>query len=68
MRVQIVHVPLSDEDLKAIRSVVRDELVAVEQQFDTKLEALEARMQEFMRDIETNMLTAFHGYAKGQTA
>jgi hypothetical protein len=33
-----------------------------------EIKAAEARAQEFARSIETNMLTAFHGYAKGQTA
>ena len=30
--------------------------------------ALEDRLIEFMRTLETNMLTAFHGYGKGQQA
>jgi len=57
-------VPLSDEDLKAIRTVVRDELFAVEQGIDAKITTAitesEARMQEFMRDTETSLLTSFH--------
>ena len=35
---------------------------------DTAVSAAEARAQEFARTIETNLLTAFHSYAKGQTA
>ena len=30
------------------------------------LTAMEDRLVEFMRTLETNMLTAFHGYGKGQ--
>ena len=32
------------------------------------IRAAEDRSQEFARGIETNLLTAFHGHAKGQTA
>jgi hypothetical protein len=32
------------------------------------IQAAEDRSQEFARGIETNLLTAFHGHAKGQTA
>ena len=37
-------------------------------QLTAQLAAAEARAQEFARDIETNLLIAFHGHAKGQTA
>ena len=33
-----------------------------------EIQAAEDRAQEFARGIETNLLTAFHGHAKGQTA
>ena len=33
-----------------------------------EIQAAEGRAQEFARGIETNLLTAFHGHAKGQTA
>ena len=33
-----------------------------------EIKASEERAQEFARTIETSLLTAFHGYAKGQTA
>ncbi len=38
------------------------------QQFDGKLDALREELKEFSRGIETNLLTAFHGYGKGQQA
>jgi phage terminase small subunit len=34
----------------------------------TEIRAAEDRAQEFARAIETNLLTAFHGHAKGQAA
>jgi len=33
-----------------------------------EIQAAEGRAREFARGIETNLLTAFHGHAKGQTA
>ena len=33
-----------------------------------EIQAAEDRGQEFARGIETNLLMAFHGHAKGQTA
>jgi hypothetical protein len=30
------------------------------------LEALADRAMEFTRNVETNLLTSFHGYGKGQ--
>jgi hypothetical protein len=33
-----------------------------------EIQAAEDRAQKFARGIETNLLTAFHGHAKGQTA
>ena len=33
-----------------------------------EIQAAEERAQEFARSLETNLLTAFHGHAKGQTA
>ena len=52
---------MTPEDLDQIRAIVRQEVT-------TAIQAAEERTQEFARDIETNMLTAFHGHAKGQTA
>jgi molybdopterin-biosynthesis enzyme MoeA-like protein len=35
---------------------------------DAALQRAVERMAELVRPIETNLLTSFHGYAKGQTA
>ena len=35
---------------------------------DTSIKALEERSQEFARDLQTELITAFHDYARGQTA
>jgi hypothetical protein len=40
----------------------------LEAKLDTKLEALGDRLTEFVRTVETNLLTSFHGYGKGQAA
>jgi hypothetical protein len=49
-------------------TAVREEITAAEQRITAAITAAEARAQEFARDIETSLLTAFHGHAKGQTA
>jgi hypothetical protein len=35
---------------------------------DAKLESLGDRLTELIRDVETQLLTSFHGYGKGQAA
>jgi hypothetical protein len=35
---------------------------------DAKLEVLGDRLTELIRDVETRLLTSFHGYGKGQSA
>ncbi len=35
---------------------------------DAKLEALGDRLTELIRNVETQLLTSFHGYGKGQAA
>jgi BMFP domain-containing protein YqiC len=52
---------LTPEDLEQIRSIVTTAVT-------TAVDAAETGIQEFTRDIETNLLAAFHGYARGQTA
>ncbi len=47
---------------------LRKHMAAMEERIVTAIAACEARSQEFARDIETNLLAAFHGHAKGQTA
>jgi len=72
---------LTPEDLEQIRAVVETTVqtivettvqtiveTTVQTIVDTAVSAAEARAQEFARTIETNLLTAFHSYAKGQTA
>jgi hypothetical protein len=59
---------LTSEDLAQITSIMRAETAALAQQIDVRIAAAEERMQEFTRTIETNLLTAFHSHAKGQTA
>jgi hypothetical protein len=46
-----------NETVEAIATAVRAEMKGAEE-----------RAQEFARGIETNLLAAFHGHAKGQTA
>ena len=45
-----------------------DERPVTRVELHTELAALEDRLVEKMRQIETNLLTAFHGYARGNTA
>ena len=40
----------------------------LENKLDNKLEAVIDRLTELIRDVETKLLTAFHGYGKGQAA
>jgi hypothetical protein len=61
------------QDLReAAKQDLREALDAAVQSILTALHAeiaaSEERSQEFARTIETNMLTSFHGYARGQTA
>jgi len=57
--------PVSQEQLRgALDSAVE----TIIQTLQTEIRAAEERTQEFGRGIETNLLTAFHGHAKGQTA
>jgi len=37
-------------------------------QLRAEIQAAEDRAQKFAREIETNLLTAFHGHAKGQAS
>jgi len=60
---------LTPEDLEQIRAIVESAVeTTVQPIVETAISAAEARAQEFARNIETNLLTAFHSYAKGQTA
>ena len=39
-----------------------------DEKLDARFEAQNNELKEFSRQIETNLLTAFHGYSKGQQA
>ena len=67
------------QNLAAVQQGMREDLAAVEQRMGAALGAVEQRIDAFehqfrdemleaMRHIETSMLTAFHGYAKGNAA
>jgi hypothetical protein len=44
----------------------KKDLTELEARLDAKLGALGDRLTEMSRDVETRLLTAFHGYGKGQ--
>ncbi len=47
---------------------MEDDHPVTQREFQAGLTALEERLLDHMRQIETNLLTAFHSYAKGQHA
>jgi hypothetical protein len=55
-------------EIAASEERFRKEIGAFEERIRAEMKALEERMQELVRTIETNLLTSFHGYRKGQTA
>ena len=59
---------MTPEDLQQIRAVIKDEIAVVKDEITAAIAAAEERAQEFARTIETNLLTAFHGHARGQVA
>jgi hypothetical protein len=57
--------PITRQDLQeALDRAVQAIATAVQ----AEIKAAKEEAQEFARAIETNLLTAFHGHAKGQTA
>jgi hypothetical protein len=57
--------PATKQDLdRAVESIT----TAIRAEIRAEIQAGEDRAQEFARGIETNLLMAFHGHAKGQTA
>ena len=52
--------------------VTKQDLAEAEARIEAKLEAkldlVADRLTELIRDVETRLLTAFHGYGKGQAA
>ena len=60
--------PATKEDLgRAVESITAA-IQTGTAELRAEIQAAEERSQEFARGIETNLLTAFHSYAKGQTA
>lgn len=63
---------LTPEDLAQIAAIVaaaeERAVTAIATATHAEIEAAEVRQQELVRTIETNLLTAFHGHARGQTA
>jgi hypothetical protein len=55
--------PVTKKDLIDLEARLEAKLDA---KLDAKLEALGDRLTEFTRSVETNLLTSFHGYGKGQ--
>jgi hypothetical protein len=57
------------KDLEDLRQELRKELRQDMREMETRLKTeIVDRLTEFMREIETRLLTAFHGYGKGQAA
>jgi len=52
----------------AIRASAAELRAEIRAELRAEIQAAEDRAQEFARGIETNLLMAFHGHAKGQTA
>ena len=51
--------PATKKDLQELEA-------RLESRVDAKLEAVADRLTELVRSVETNLLTSFHGYGKGQ--
>jgi hypothetical protein len=60
--------PVSQEQLREALDRAVQTITAAIQALQAEIRAAEDRAQEFARGIETNLVTAFHGHAKGQTA
>jgi hypothetical protein len=54
-----------EKDHPVTQSELHAALADVKKELRSDIEASKDELKEFMRQIETNMLTAFHGYAKG---
>ena len=57
--------PVTQSELRAALADVKTELRS---EIEASKNELRDDLKEFMRQIETNLLTAFHGYGKGQQA
>jgi hypothetical protein len=54
--------------LAKLEAVLADAKAEMAAQMAAQEERLTERLTEFSRQIETNLLTAFHGYGKGQSS
>ena len=57
-----------EKDHPVTQSELRAALADTKKELRSDIEASKDELKEFMRGIETSLLTAFHAYAKGQTA
>lgn len=57
--------PVTQSELRAALADTKKELRS---DIEASIETSRDELKEFMRGIETSLLTAFHSYAKGQTA
>ena len=57
-----------DHAVESITTAIRTDAAEIRAEIRAEIQAAEDRAQEFARGIETNLLMAFHGHAKGQTA
>ena len=53
--------PATKQDLQDLKQELKQEMVEMETR-------IVDRLTEFSRDMETRLLTAFHGYGRGQAA
>ena len=59
---------MNDANQPATKQDIREAVETLTASIQAAIQTAEERAQEFTRGIETNLLTAFHGHAKGQTA
>ena len=59
---------MNDANQPATKQDIREAVETLTATIQAAIQTAEERAQEFTRGIETNLLTAFHGHAKGQTA
>lgn len=52
----------------ALKQELKPEFEALRNYIDQKVNDLGDELKEFSRDVETKLLTAFHGYGRGQAS
>jgi hypothetical protein len=60
--------PATKAELQATKIELQASITATRDELRTEIHASEDRLTDGMRQIETNLLTEFHRYAKGQNA